>query len=230
MPLGKHYWQRVNERLRDDPRFRRRAFEAVEVLDDNPMIFVGVEGHAMAEIPFTDIYCQKHAHFERFEERVMTALRWQDILLGNIIYRCVQVREAPHADADVDANRALVQDMVRHYREAGVYDMVGADFWGGKNGEDGYVEFARPFIVGFSGAPTDGVGNFGPKYRRGIPVDGRVRRFPLEIGFCKPDQMDWHLQQSAGVARLPYGTDWMVFLEAKHPERVTPSDPEHRAV
>jgi hypothetical protein len=107
--------------------------------------------------------------------------------------------------------------MVRDYRARDPLSLLAADFWGGKNGEDGYLKFGAPPISNFEGFATDLTGF--PETPPGEPVDGKCTRFPLEVGNCLPDQIEFHLQQTNCVARFPYHHTFIVLLEEVGPSR-----------
>lgn len=198
-----------------DPQWRNYAFGALDVLErGNPYLVVNFNSGEEINVPFLDLYCQNYrSDLIHLEDKIITALAWQDILSGQLIYSFLQVRESPHPDRAIDANKAILKDMVEHYRER--FNMLGADFWGGNQGADGYIEFAEPFIRDFAGIaidPPDDSASLSV-----TPVDGQRTWFPLEVGYCMPDQMEFHLATSRCVARFPYNSDIIVFLESRRP-------------
>ena len=200
-------------RIMEDPVRRDVAFAALAVLDEAPALHFSTDDGHQVEIPFMDIWCQGQ-RAPLFEERVLTAMAWQDVLRGKYIYCFIQVQREPFKDAQIFENRALLKDMVAHYQSRGLYDFVDADFWAGNNGADGFVEFAAPPIRDFKGVSTDVDGQPNSVQRPDEPtINGTATRFPLEVGFCLPDQMAFHLARNGQVARLPYGHDWMILLE-----------------
>lgn len=211
MPSKESYRAAVRQLL-EKPEWRRMAFEALDVLNRGNPSLVVVFPDSTREISFRDIYCQGPS--VSYEDQVLTAVRWQSVLRGHLIYGFIQVREAPHRDRDLEANRSIVADMVDRYRDGEEFQVIAADFWGGNHGEDGFVRFAEPFITNFSGRGWNR-GSANRQYPETAPAVSGVRTdFPLEVGDCLPDQMEAHFAISRCVARLPYGSDVMVFLEA----------------
>jgi len=45
------------------------------------------------------------------------------------------------------------------------------------------------------------------------PIHGRCVHFPLEIGYCMPDQTETHLSTARCIARFPYGSRFIIFME-----------------
>lgn len=207
----------MNQQLKNDKEYRKYAFDAVDILlENNASIIIDLEGAKKVMVPFIDIYCQTFRDdLVSFEDLVLTGFAWQRVYRGELIYRCIQVKEPPHADSEIELNREILLDMVSHYNKRGMYGLKSADFFGGKDGADGYIEFEKPFITGYRGYPLgdDGVpvANY-PKEG----INGQSKYFPLEVGYCMPDQMGYHLGMSGCVARFPYDIDVIIFLEDKN--------------
>lgn len=201
-----------------DPAFRRMAMEAVAVLDGNPSLFGTFPDFEQFEIPFLDIYCQAASdRFVQFEDLVLAALAWQAIQHGELAYCFMQTPDEPHSDADAVGNNAILSRLVDDYTTPPLH-LLEASFRGGRGpGEDGYLRFAEPPIRAFEGYGTDSRGV--PEEPPSAPVDGSRKLFPLEVGYCLPDQMEMHLSQSRCVARFPYGQRFVILLERLIPHR-----------
>jgi hypothetical protein len=188
---------------------------ALEVLDQEPSLIVKFEDGEL-KIPFIIIYCQAfRKDLVYFEDLVLTAIAWQRILNGELIYRFIEVKEKPHMDNEIEKNREILVDMVEHYRMRNMYGIESADFWGGTQDADGYIKFTEPLIKNFKSRP------FRPNDKPKEPeefsntADGICTYFPLEIGYCMPDQIEMHLLKAKCVARFPYEYNFIVFLESR---------------
>ncbi|MGF6238320.1 hypothetical protein P3T42_000045 [Paraburkholderia sp. GAS38] len=102
--------------------------------------------------------------------------------------------------------------MIKHYGDRGLYNIKNADFWGGNQGADGFIEFFEPFIGNFSGCATDSTEEV-KQFAMANPIHGRCVHFPLEIGYCMPDQIETHLSTAHCIARFPYGSRFIIFME-----------------
>ena len=143
---------------------------------------------------------------------ILTAIAWQKILNGETIHRFIEVREPPHSDKDISSNKAALADMIKHYGDRGLYKIKDADFWGGNQGADGFIEFFEPFIGIFSGCAADSTEEV-KQFAMANPIHARCTHFPLEIGYCIPDQIETHLSTARCIARLPYGSRLIIFME-----------------
>lgn len=211
MSVRSAFKSRIRHML-EDPSLREVVWQAISVYRKDPYLLVSREDGSSYEIPFADVYCQVwRADSVCFEAEVAAALAWQDILAGRLVYRFIEVREPPQPDKEIEANREILKDMVSVYNEAGVYDLKGADFWGGTQDEDGYVEFNSPFIDGFEGFSLDELGGVQDR----VVVEGLKGSlmFPLEVGYCESHQMVKHLSLAKCVARFPYKHPYIVFLQ-----------------
>jgi hypothetical protein len=109
----------INKGLRDDPAYRKDAIRALDVLETRPVIVVEFKNGYEIEIPFIDLYCQtQFNNHVTFEEMVVTAFAWQDVLSGDLIYRLIQVREPSRPDKEIELNKGILVDMVDHYNQA----------------------------------------------------------------------------------------------------------------
>jgi hypothetical protein len=211
MPMRGFYRQWVEEQLTTDRQWRDYAFEALRIIQaGDPAILVRFEDGTRQRISFWDVYCQTHWRNSRsFIESLMTALAWQSILRNDWIYVVYQVREKPRPDEDVAGNNDILQDMIRRYPKI----FRGAEFWGGTQGEDGRISFHRTAIRDFRGYASNdrqGAIEFAHIPR---PVEGKETSFPLEVGYCLPDQFETHIMDEGCIARFPYGYDLIIFIE-----------------
>ncbi|WP_028486828.1 hypothetical protein [Thiomicrorhabdus chilensis] len=213
MPNKQILRKSINKKMRDF-KFRTMAVKAVDIFQkNNPIIYINLDDRQQIEMRFMDVYCQAYReHLIAFEDLVLTAMAWQNVLSGNLIYRFLQVRENPYPDKQIDANQDILKDMVKQYQKRNLYDILDADFWGGNQGEDGFIEFKKPFIESFSAVGYDAEGD---RTEASDVVDGVCSNFPLEVGYCMPDQMEFHLRTRRCVARFPYGYDFVIFIESK---------------
>jgi hypothetical protein len=102
--------------------------------------------------------------------------------------------------------------MIKHYGNRGLYNIKNADFWGGNQGAAGFIEFFASFIGNFSGCATDSTEEV-KQFAMASPIHGRCVHFPLEIGYCMPDQIETHLSTARCIARFPYGSCFIIFME-----------------
>lgn len=121
------------------------------------------------------------------EEDLICATLWQRIIQNKLTYL---VQETPHcfSDAQIDENKNLVKSYISNVINQEKGKIINADFWGGKRGEDGFIQFSNPPL-------------------------GNVTRFPLEIGYVTPSQFYYHIYYSKCIARLPYRSDYIVYFE-----------------
>lgn len=209
MPLRNAFKGAIIDKLQMDREWRDYAFGALAIVEKNPMITVKFSDGSQCQLPFQDIYCQVYCRDQiNLEERIMTGIAWQHILLGEYIYVVYQVRETPKPDADIQGNNEILQDMVHRYRSV----FASAEFWGGTQGADGQITFKKAAIKDFWGVEVAQEIGFDVSKVVG-PRRGRCQYFPLEVGFCHPDQIQTHFFNSNCVARFPYGHDLVIFLE-----------------
>lgn len=118
------------------------------------------------------------------EEDLICAYIWQKVIHNKITYK---IQETPKCfkDDQIKENDNLVKSYVEHCKDSGV---IAAEFIGGNQGADGFVEFSNP-----------------PNENNTI--------YPLEIGYIKPTQFYYHITHSKCIARLPYDSDYIVYFE-----------------
>ncbi len=206
----------VRRRLAQDPVWRDYSMGALEILEGGPFLRIHTD-EEVHDFPFKIIFCQAfRTDLVMLEELILTAIAWQRVLNRELIWRCIEVRDPPCADKQVAMNTDILKDMMGVYKSE--HAITAVEVWDGNFGADGYVEFHRPFISDFRATKING-----PAVE---PIEGRCRRFPLEIGYCRPDQVLWHLEESKCIARFPYGSRWIVFLEdVTSPNAATPKHP-----
>lgn len=210
MPLKAAFHEGIRNYMKDKTR-RDYLFDALEVLEStDPYLPITLSDGEELKIPFMDVYCQSFRDdLVRFEDRASAALAWQDFCNDRLIYKFIQVREEPYPDDRIKENQAILDDMIDHYPELGI---VNAEFWGGKNDSDGIIVFRESFIRNFPGRTN-------AKKEKPELINGIKKKFPLEVGYCMPYQLEYHLLFERSVARFPYGSDFIVFIEniAPHP-------------
>ncbi|VFQ45925.1 hypothetical protein [Desulfoluna butyratoxydans] len=137
------------------------------------------------EIPFIDIYCQLPKNMElNFIDIIEASLAWQQILLGKLQYGFISIPDQAKKDADIEGNNSIISNLVNLYPG----QIIEANFTGGNFGADGYIEFAKP------------------------PISKKTI-FPLEVGYCKSDQIMTHIFQNQCFARFPYDYAFIVIFE-----------------
>lgn len=196
------------------------ACDAIAILDRNPSLTTEFKYGVRKSIPFRDLYCQTpYKEIVRFEELVITALAWQDVLYGDLIYRFLPTDAPPFPDHDLPGNNRILDGLVKKFRKR--YGLMSSEFIGGRYGSDGHVEFSKPLITRFRGYPENPLNQKSQQISQNLPTpkNGVCKLFPLEIGYCRPDQMEWHLGLSRCVARFPYGHNVIVFFEKLRPSR-----------
>lgn len=207
----------VVQRLKTDRAYRDVACKAMDCFQGDPKLWGFFDTGEKFSMRFKDVYVQALSEDSiSFEETILAAFAWQLILNGELIYRFIHVRSEPFKDEMMAENQDILDDAVRYYHEANAFDIREAKFYGGKEGADGFVEFAAPFVNGL-GQSTNANGTpVGPP--RGKV--GEKTFFPLEVGYCRPHQVIGHLAKYGCVARFPYGYDKIVFIEdTKFPYR-----------
>jgi hypothetical protein len=210
MPLRAAYRRSISDSLKHDKQFRDFAYAALELVEQNPYIAVAFEDGTHREVSFWDLYCQVYREDSiALEDKIMTGLAWQKVLQNGYIYRVFQVREEPRPDKDIEGNNSILQDMVYCYGSI----FRRAEFWGGTQGADGYIEFKDVAIRHFRGIhrrPGDHRIDF-----LDVPqsVSGKSKWFPLEVGYCHPDQIETHFLDARCAARFSYGHDLIFFFE-----------------
>jgi hypothetical protein len=225
MPLNPHFRSIINDAMKADAHYRRYVISALDVLDRKPTLVARFENREIA-IPFMDIYCQNDNYAAiHFEDLAMAAIAWQHILRGKLIYRFIEVGEAPQADKAKFHNKAILIVAADQYRARNnLYCFKSVDFWGGTQGADGFIRFAEPLIRNFKGRPLAKPGEASPPDILQPPISGSCTDFPLEVGYCRPDQLEMHLLKTGCVARFPYGYNILVFLEAMRKSSVGKTD------
>jgi len=124
------------------------------------------------------------------------------IRLGRIAVGAIEVGDTPYSDKNTEGNQQLLDRLPFPFK---------AKFWGGTQGEDGYVEWALPFR-GVLNQIVDG------NPYRGVVIIRPHQWCPLEVGTQSASKTLFQLHQaistnlrSAGpmyhcLARWPYGS------------------------
>jgi hypothetical protein len=215
MPSKEEYYSAINSRLRDDPKWRKDVVLALEKFEKTPpsLIVHFSSNEPDIAIPVEDIFCQTSRPDQlKFEDKIATVALWSSIIAGNIMYRFVQVKSQPRKDKDIEGNQAILTDMIGRYPNLGIKEAT--FFEARQSGEDGQIVFEKPFINNFQGLVI--LPNGKPSRKKLLPpADGKATRFPLEVGYCMPDQINWHLGTHGALARFPYKTNIIVFLERR---------------
>jgi hypothetical protein len=144
-----------------------------------------ISGNCDISIPLIDIYCQLPRGLElNLIDLIEAALAWQRILSNKLLYRFVKINNFPKRDSDIVGNNLIVKELKELYPD----QIIDAEFSGGKFGADGFIEFAEP------------------------PISRRIL-FPLEVGYCKSDQILTHIFKHQCFARFPYKHKFIVLFE-----------------
>lgn len=144
-----------------------------------------IQGDRGISIPFIDIYCQVPKGIEKnLFDLIEAAIAWQRVLSNKLKYGFILCKSAPKRDADKDGNSAILKELISLYQN----DIVNAEFCGGNFGSDGYIEFKNPPIA-------------------------TKKIFPLEVGYCKSDQILTHIFNLQCFARFPYNYNFIIFFE-----------------
>lgn len=78
-------------------------------------------------------YCQTpYKQIVRFEELVITALAWQDVLYGDLIYRFLPTNAPPLSDHYLAGNNRILEGLIKKFRKR--YGLISAEFIGGRYG------------------------------------------------------------------------------------------------
>ncbi|MFH1673638.1 MAG: hypothetical protein ABIF87_09490 [Pseudomonadota bacterium] len=144
-----------------------------------------IENDSGISYPFIDFICQTPKKMEiNLIDQIEASLLWQRILSNKIQYRFILCKETPKKDSDIEGNNSIISDLVSLYPEY----IRDAEFHGGKFGADGFIEFIKP------------------------PLSSK-KHFPLEVGYCKSDQILTHIFENQCFARFPYGYRYIVIFE-----------------
>lgn len=214
MPLRSHFQNNIRHRLKN-PKFMNFAMGAMNALDRKPKLWLSMENGDEVSIFFEDVFCQTHFRDQSFEERVFVAVAWQRVLRGEYVYRVLQVREPPAADRDADANQSILDGALHRYADEPDVAMLEAKYYGGGHGADGRIAFARPFIsAGLDASLPPPADTADLAYSQPHQHSRATRTsFPLEVGYCRPDQIFFHIATERCVARFPYDCCYIVFVE-----------------
>jgi hypothetical protein len=123
-----------------------------------------------------------------------------DIILGKIAIVRVRAGGTPRSDADRTRNAELVADLPEPFTATVHMTQHGAD-------ADGTVSWDQPITVDVSPGPTDDGSS-----ARAVPAIVPPGAVPMEIGYSLPSRTLLHIREDGGVARWPYGSDWIWVL------------------
>jgi len=107
----------------------------------------------------------------------------------------ISVGETPRKDREVEANNAILSRLAFPF----VASFVGET----KGDDDGYLAWAEPTLFGVE-SEDDPTG--------GETVVIQPARVPLEVGTTRSSRTFTHLAENGGIARWPYGSDYIHVL------------------
>lgn len=169
--------------------------EAMKIYDECDCT-VGPENIVLASIkPF---FSQT---FDRFNKSIIEhsicSYLWQMVCNDHIKF---SIQETPMCfpDKNIKENDELVKSYITCIKsDQDDYKIIESEFWGGTQGEDGYIRFNKPPIK-------------------------NITYFPLEVGYCKATQFWYHIIQRLSIARLPYDSNYIIYFELVKPEIYRP--------
>jgi hypothetical protein len=146
------------------------------------------------------------------EQILLIGLAHVEICSGQIIRTMVRADGEPHADSGRHANALALSDLPHPFTAQVDLTQYNCD-------SDGTMSWAEPIEASSYTADQD-------DHRAGLQeiVVADPRSVPLEIGSTLPSRTLMHLREARGVARWPYGTDWIhVWLAVGPDHRTFPS-------
>lgn len=136
----------------------------------------------------------------RLEQLFITAWMHNKLITGELFTIKVRAASAPHMDRFREENMDAVRDLPEpFYAEVDVSQNC-AD-------SDGDLWWTEPVVGSQTVWPDD-------DHNEGQSVLIRPFKVPLEVGSTKPSRTSLHIREGRGVARWPYGTDWITIFVA----------------
>jgi len=171
--LRETYIEALLDQLEADNFYRDNIFKLTQKFRmQKPKIDIPNEG----SIFLIDIFCQRpRGSVIDLFDWINASNLWSNILCGELKYRFLSTSDIPQKDSDTEGNNNILKELVKTSPE----QIKNAEFWGGKFGSDGFIEFFSP------------------------PIN-EITNFPLEVGSCRTDQLITHLGENHGFARMPY--------------------------
>ena len=127
------------------------------------------------------------------EDAMVFADLWTWFCTGEILHAKIQVGQEPYADRQAKSNNQILAQLPSPFV---------AKFVGGPGDSDGWLAWTEPIEVGVI-RPDDGVE---------VRLTLGPRQVPLEVGYTRFCTTKLHLFSSRGLARWPYGSEWICLL------------------
>lgn len=137
-------------------------------------------------------------------QALMVGLMHVDVCNGRFAQTRVRAAAPPERDSNREANALALSDLPGPFVASVHMEQHGAD-------SDGTLTWTEPIEADVATEETerDAAGAVRNVYRR---VLIEPRRIPLEIGATAPSRTRLHALQEGGVARWPYGQDWVTII------------------
>jgi hypothetical protein len=135
------------------------------------------------------------------EQMLMVMFTHIDNCAGRIARTMVRAASEPSGDRFRDENAAALADLPHPFAACVSPSQHGADC-------DGWLEWSDPIEAQVCTNETF-AGDGGRREHVQVMVRIEPDRIPLEIGSTLPSRTRLHLVESGGVARWPYGSDWV---------------------
>ena len=128
--------------------------------------------------------------------------------MGELLCCVLPIDASPKADAQDEANRAVITALRDSWWHFDGYDLVATgDVWCGLEDDDGVINTLSPApFVKLRGNPV------ADTTTREIVSVGPTQ-FPLEIGYTTAARSFFHIKQEGALARWCYGSDSLVLLK-----------------
>ena len=142
----------------------------------------------------------------RLEQLFITAWVHNKLMTGELFTVKVRAATTPHLDRCRQENMDAVRDLPEPFYAEVDPSQKCAD-------SDGDLWWTEPIVASQTCWPDD-------DHSQNQSVLIRPFSVPLEVGSTKPSRTSMHIREERGVARWPYGTDWITIFVA--PDGVEP--------
>lgn len=136
------------------------------------------------------------------EQTFATMYVYAKILTGEVAIIKVRAADEPDFDEYREKNAEALRDLPEPF-------MAELDMRQSMGDEDGFFWWTESVVGSRTCWPSDDRNE-----EQWVVV--KPRRVPLEVGVTKPSRTLLHLRSEGGVARWPYGTDWITVFVAPH--------------
>lgn len=150
-------------------------------------------------------------------DALMIGLMHAEICNGQFGLAKVRAQAAPLSDSRRADNALALADLPHPFVAEVSPEQNGAD-------SDGDLAWTEPIEVDVATEETERASN---GWVRNVleRITVKPRRIPLEIGTTKPSRTRLHAVQDGGVARWPYGQDWITIIVPLNHDAVDRIDP-----